>query len=791
VTTRIGVVLAAGFAALVTMQCIAAGTAFAKPDGGKLSDRLAKLARSPELRQAPPRKQAARLDLAPRGAGSLLRLDEGLVVNVRVTGDAGGVAERLRAAGGKIVHSSQRYRTVTVAAPPSALEALAAVAGVEAVTEQLSPITSAAGAASAAGGQGECQGSVTSEADGQLNAEAAREEFGISGAGIKVGILSDSFNRADGPATDVNEDVASGDLPGPGNPCGRTARTQVLQDFNDPDVIDEGRAMAQLVHDLAPEARLAFATAAISDLSMASNIRRLENEDADVIVDDVTWLHEPFFQAGPIDNAVSDVSEDGVVYYSSAGNSNLTNAATSWETPSFRGTGDCPGILDGVVPVGQQDCLDFDPDPGTEDQQFRYTIEEEGGLDVVLQWAEAWEGVETDLDVYLLHGTDVVAQSELDSPNVGIPFEFLSWANETGETADVRVVVNRASGDESPRVKFLARPGPGDVMDSEYQDSSGGDLVGPAIWGHNGAADALSVAAVPFFNENQVEPFSSRGPVTHYFEPVAGATPADPLDEPLVLEKPDLAATDGALTTFFSPGPPPFRFFGTSAAAPHAAAVAALLLDGDPSATPQEVADVQRDTADPVGPFPPEAAGAGLVDALAAADELAGAPPTVTITDGPPDPTGDATPTLTFTANEQATFRCAFDGGAGTQCRSPFTPNQPLADGEHTFEVTATDGFGQTGNTDSVSFTLDATGPNARITKTPKQRTRKRRARFTFSSPETGATFLCKLDRGQLRPCTSPRTYRVKPGKHKFIVRAVDELGNRGPQRTHRWTVRR
>jgi subtilisin family serine protease len=103
--------------------------------------------------------------------------------------------------------------------------------------------------------------------------------------------------------------------------------------------------------------------------------------------------------------------------------------------------------------------------------------------------------------------------------------------------------------------------------------------------------------------------------VTHYWRPANGTTPAAPLGSPRVLAKPDLAATDGALTTFFIGTTPPFRFFGTSAAAPHAAAVAALMLDGFPDATVAQIRSAQKGYATAVGTAGPLVVGRGLVDA--------------------------------------------------------------------------------------------------------------------------------------------------------------------------------
>ena len=58
----------------------------------------------------------------------------------------------------------------------------------------------------------------------------------------------------------------------------------------------------------------------------------------------------------------------------------------------------------------------------------------------------------------------------------------------------------------------------------------------------------------------------------------------------------------------------------------------------------------------------------------------------------------------------------------------------------------------------------------AKVVKTKKA---KAKVKFKFSSDVAGATFKCKLDKGSFKPCTSPKAYKVKPGKHKFSVKAL------------------
>jgi hypothetical protein len=757
---------------------IAAGTLAPQAAGSELSNRL-QLLSGKDLRSASPAEQAEALSLPTRGPASLLRVGGSVVVDVRVAAPTRDRTAGLRSAGAEVLSVSPRYQTITVAVPERSLRSLGSAPGVLAATEVLTPMTSGAGGDGASASINPCVGSVTSEGDAQLNAGAARTQFDVDGTGIKVGILSDSFDALGGASTDAS----TGDLPGPGNPCGRTNPVQVLSDVGG---ADEGRAMAQLVHDLAPGADLAFATAFISETSFANNIRGLANSGAKVIVDDITYFDEPFYQDGIVSNAVNDVTAQGVTYYSSAANNNNRVAApgvatNSWEAPSFRDGGACPTGVAGIH------CMDFDPTGGT-DTSYQITVPNGRSPRVELQWAEPWDGVTTNLN---LHVTRVstglqVASSTSSTTGVGSkPFEILQFTNSTGATATYNIAINNASAAGTPRLKFIVLDnGAQTVTASEYPVSANGDTAGPTIFGHNGAGNAMSSAAVPFNNSATVETFSSRGPLTLLFGPVNSPTPAPPLGSPQTLNKPDIAATDGGLTTFFGSGN---RFFGTSAAAPHAAAVAALQLDANPAQTVAQVKNAQKSTAVPVGAFGPEAIGSGLVNALAAVPVNPPAPPTVTITSFT---TGDSTPPIPFTVNgNPKTLTCAIDGGAAVGCTSPFTPAAALGDGSHTLAVNVTDYFGGSGS-GSGSFTVNTKGPSTKIDKEPKKKSRKRKATFRFSA-DPGSTFECKLDKDAFKICTSPFKAKVKPGKHTFEVRAVDSFGNAGPAEQYNWKVKK
>jgi len=157
---------------------------------------------------------------------------------------------------------------------------------------------------------------AVSQGDESLNGPAARADFGVDGTGITVGTLSDTFacNPAaflpGAPTSTYAEDLSNDELP---------TDTTILDNGPCPGT-DEGRGMAQLIHDVAPGASIAFHTAFNSELDFAEGIIELASAGADVIVDDVRYFAEPFFSDGRIAQAVDIVAADGVPYFSSAGN---------------------------------------------------------------------------------------------------------------------------------------------------------------------------------------------------------------------------------------------------------------------------------------------------------------------------------------------------------------------------------------------------------------------------------------------------------------------------------------
>jgi hypothetical protein len=260
-----------------------------------------------------------------------------------------------------------------------------------------------------------------------------------------------------------------------------------------------------------------------------------------------------------------------------------------------------------------------------------------------------------------------------------------------------------------------------------------------------------------------------------------------------------VTASDCGATTFFifSPSRSAFRFCGTSAAAPHSAGVAALVRSANPGATNAQVRAALETTARPIGTslfqFGPDAVGAGLLDANSAVASLA-LPPKVTIVTPPAAVSKVRRPSIAFVANRRATFVCSLDGAAAAPCASPYVPAAPLAQGPHTFKVTATDVAGRQG-TATASFKIDLKAPTAKFGKRPPKviRTKRRQVKvsFRFSSNEKGSTFLCKVDSGKFRSCKAPLTRKFGAGRHRVAVKAVDAAGNVGKPVAYGFKVER
>jgi hypothetical protein len=434
-------------------------------------------------------------------------------------------------------------------------------------------------------------GAVTSQGAKVMRADVANAN-GYIGTGITVGVLSDSYNTAANTFTTIHaaNDIATGDLPNP----------KFVTDDSSA-ATDEGRAMMQIVYDVAPNSSLCFATAELGEASFASNIRLLRTNpscNADVIVDDVFYYDEPVFSDGQLAQAVNDVvtsttlAGKQVAYFSSAGNfqskAYTVNNAVFSSTPTGIGNINLASIAacglvspsSGNTAANATSFLDFGG--GNFAPALSLSVGPNGTGTLLVQWDDLfYQGkVTTDLNFYIFNSSGncaaAIASDNINTTDNG--FERITLGlGPSGGTFNGRMMIGRTSAGTNlaSNVRLLAISGWSSNLFSASQ---------PATFGHASATNAVSVAAYVYSNVlgppyvPAFESFSSPGPVQIFFD-----ASGNRMTVPETRKKPDIAAPDGVDTTFFFPGSDyegdgfP-NFFGTSAAAPHAAGVAALML---------------------------------------------------------------------------------------------------------------------------------------------------------------------------------------------------------------------
>jgi subtilase family protein len=566
------------------------------------------------------------------------------------------VKQHLTGDGVTLVGEAMWYRSGALAAwvPLTQLSTVATTAGVRSVHMALAPRLRV--------------GQTTSQGVSVMKADLA-QTAGYTGKNIKIGALSDTFNLS--PAQDgmglgpdnAQYDAVHGDLPGPGNPnLNHQTPVTVVQDLAIGVPTDEGRGMLQLIHDVAPDAQLAFATANGTQINFANNIRALGTSTnvlvpvvdpntgvvtnrpgvgCNIVVDDVIYFLEPMYSDGIIAQAIDDMAVNyGVVYFSSAGNDGNEGYESDW-----RPVTSATGLALATVPGSNHPALtgfpaaanyaggfhNFNPDPSGTPIVVQKVVVGSADAPMVLQWNDPFDNtltggtaaITTDYNflVFNAAGAYQSGMSSVDNNySTNEPYESPGTDLTAGGTFYIVITRRAAPAGITPvanRLRYVAVTNGGGFSGDFI------DLSSPATFGHCTASNSVGTAAyvyddVPNVDANgnvvpgaltpSVESFSSNGPIDVYFDRAGNR-----LIQPIHRNQPALAAPDGANTSFFPgaaatatvipPGggplpPPPVdppvappignpadydgdhwpNFFGTSAAAPHAAAAAALIL---------------------------------------------------------------------------------------------------------------------------------------------------------------------------------------------------------------------
>jgi hypothetical protein len=610
-------------------------------------------------------------------------------------------------------------------------------------------------------------GAVTSQGDYAQRSDVVRADNpALTGAGITVGVLSDSFNcyavyaepgsgvpvsgydgyAYNGFTADYATDVSTDDLP---------SNVNVLEEadclnYGAPTQLpfgDEGRAMLQVVHDVAPEAGLAFYTAENSEADFASGIGKLAAAGAKVIADDVGYFDEPFFQDGLVAQAVDAVEAQGVAYFSAAGNDGSL---------AYENTAPVFSTLSSSESNAGEYLLNFDTSGATNTTALPLTIPAIPPGDfvaVVVEWDQPYvtgaagsPGASSQIDVCITGGTGSDTITDYDGnavsctgPNTtGVdPYQIMiisNPANATGnsQSQKLNVVVGLAGGTAAPGRILVAveDDGLGSQIDSFATHSA-------TLQGHPGAAGTAAVGAAFYFTTPRcgtspatLEAFSSQGGAPILFD-----TSGNRLATPVVRQKPDFVGPDGGNDTFLGftlasagvtgsngllttsisecqndPSYP--NFFGTSAATPHAASVAVLMLQANTAATPTQIYTALRNSALPMsGTTPNFNSGYGFIQADAALalldSTVVPAAPTLTLA-ATSVAVGSST-TISW-SSVNATSCTASGSWTGTLATSGTQTISPTATGASTYSLTCANSSGASTASKAI---LTATAPAA------------------------------------------------------------------------------
>jgi len=410
------------------------------------------------------------------------------------------------------------------------------------------------------------------------------QAMGYTGAGIKVGVMSDGTDS-------LSMLQQQGYLPNNITVVSGQAGTG-----------DEGTALMNVIYDMAPGVQMFFATANSSEAGMAANIETLVNTyHINILVDDTNWTDEGMFQPTEIENAIAYAASQGVLCFTAAGNNNNFDSGTAgtW-LGDFVASGS-------TITVGTQNypLLNFGdgvventvgPQAGNTSLQ---------GLGFILEWSDPWDCSNNNYDLFVIQNGNVVGASTNQQNAQGCgglpPQQYIDQG-----FANSSVVVAKAP---SSAIRALWLSTSRATLPQRYSDY--------ALQGHSGSVNEVSVAATdvaytispPAFGgggiftggtANPVELISSDGPRVLFYDSngnLLNTTAANPYTVGggggVTVNKVDITAADGVDTAVALYDP----FTGTSAAAPHAAAIGALLKSADPYLTNADTITAMKSTA--------------------------------------------------------------------------------------------------------------------------------------------------------------------------------------------------
>jgi len=412
------------------------------------------------------------------------------------------------------------------------------------------------------------QGTIDTEGNAIHNADTARLTKGITGMPIKVGVVSDGV-------TNWTQVAGTNDLP---------PFIELPQGSGSG---DEGTAMLEIIHDIAPGAQLAFCPSGsnvIAFVNAITSLRLLPN--CRIVCDDVGWYSEPYFYHGYVAQQLQNLGA-GTNYL------HVTAAGNDAEVHH------------------QQVFTDGNSDQ-KHDPLLQAALPPNGVLEVWLQWNDFVPNY-GDYDIVLEDNSTGSALSAAvytrSGSGGGYPGEYAFYWNQSANPITVDAVIQCVSGNAHRTMEvFFELWNGASITPASQPNFSGTD----AIFGQAALPGVVTVGAVDHLNTAVIESFSSQGPVSHLNTP--------PIQKPDVVGVDNVSVSVGVTAPWsgFSTS-----FSGTSAAAPHIAGLLALAWSYSPGVSLSGLVSAMTNTAADLGAVGYDPVfGHGLPDADATAGAL-------------------------------------------------------------------------------------------------------------------------------------------------------------------------
>ncbi len=453
-------------------------------------------------------------------------------------------------------------------------------------------------------------GSVDTQGDTILGAQAFRQATGWTGQGITVGVISNGDDH-------IAASQGTGDLP-----------SNIWNDPNDASFGssgDEGTAMMEIIYDLAPGVKQLGFCGPQTTVEFVTCLNDFAaNLNANIVVDDLGFPGVAMFTDGGFATAVKSFasSHPNVQLVTAAGNDAKGFWAGTWNPATVKIT---------VNGVNYTQAQNFGTSPNP--TQASFTVQTGDTAFWILEWDDNWVNTpppggtsndpnDYDIVLFSASGTPLACNQGINVSNPGPPtttgtyqpcnqtnsspldtpgpqpVQGDAWTNNGSAPANVYLQVFKVAGAPGINLKLLIESQKSNVISVDPNTPSG------SIFGQAALAFPyeLTVGAVPQNDTSKIELYSSQGPVN------LPLIPANRM-------KPDIVGVDCVNVTGAGNFPTPFC--GTSAAAPHIAGLLALLESAYPGSAPfQLMQDGAIQLLDQTNTYPNGTYGYGLPNML-------------------------------------------------------------------------------------------------------------------------------------------------------------------------------